>query len=163
MGGSDSGKGRVATVLAVGGLCVSLIGNYLQYQKNKTDAENAQQQIAIAQQQAKTAQEELELKRTQFDAGQIREDKRAQNCDQLLAERDDALLAVHKYDNAITKHQLNLHIEKQQLAMAQTDGSDFRIAQHRSLAEMEENFIKSLTESRNEASARVQDIEQNCK
>lgn len=73
------------------------------------------------------------------------------------------MTAVHIYDNAIMKHELSLQNEKQQLAMAEAQHEDFSITQHRSLAALEESGIKSLKESRDEAAARVRDIEQNCK
>lgn len=158
-----STKGSFGTVVAVGGLIVSLLGNYMQFKKNSSDAQIAEQQVAIAQQQAATAREELSLKQKQLDDQQAIQNRTIQNCNQLLVERDDALKAVHIYDNSITKHQAGLQVEKTQLAMAEADHDSFRMIQHRSLAENEQNAINSLTVSRDQASARVSEIERNCK
>jgi hypothetical protein len=163
VGDSDLGKGGMGKIVAIGGLCVSLIGNYLQFQKNKSDAQTAQQQIAVAQQQAKIAQDELALKQRGLDEDLLLRNRKTQNCNQLLAERDDALNVVHTYDQKITEYEAHLQSEKQQLAMAQTQHDDVGIAQHRSLSELAENAIQSMTASRDEAAARVRDIEQNCK
>jgi hypothetical protein len=52
----------------------------------------------------------------------------AQDCEKKNAARDDAQLAVHKYDEAITRYEASLQIEKGQLAMAKTSHDKFRIA-----------------------------------
>jgi hypothetical protein len=156
-------KGNAATLVAIAGLMVSLVGNYIQYSKNASDAQIAKQQVEIAQQQANNAREELALKQQQIGDQRQVQNMATQNCEQKRAERDDALQAVHMYEQSITKHEGSLQAENMQLAMAQTDQNKFKIAEHKSLAELEQNSIKSLKDSRDLAMARVKDIEQLCR
>jgi hypothetical protein len=144
------------------GLLVSLIGNYLQYRKNVSDEVVAKQQLEIAQQQATTAREELALKRTQLEGLLAAQAQAAQNCNQKRAEHDDALNAVHLYDQSITKNEARLESKKAQVAMAQNDHDNFRIAEHTNLVDLATDAIKSLTASRDEAMNRARDLERQC-
>lgn len=80
----------------------------------------------------------------------------------LRSEHDDALKAVHMYDNSITVSEARLQEENGALALAQETKDDIHIAEHKSLAALVESQIKSLKESRDEAAQRVRDIEGQC-
>jgi len=155
-------KVGLSTFLAVGGLVISLATNYIQYKKNRSDEELAKRQVEIAQEQATVARQELELKRSDVKWQHDSQLRLTQNCDQKKAERDDAASAVHKYDVAITRYEARLQTEKGLLSMAETNHDTFKIAEHRSLADQMEGAIKSLTASRDEAGARVSEIERQC-
>jgi hypothetical protein len=139
------------------------VGNVLQYQKNENDARAAEQQIEIAKQQADTAKQSAEA---QFNSVKDVEEKNRRDeaaCEARRPEHDDALKAVHQYDESITKNQARAQLERSAMAMAETDKDDFHVTEHRSLAEGLEQQIKDLTTSRDQAAARVQQLEQGCK
>ncbi len=149
---TTSSKGRIATIVAVGGLIVSILVYLQQLHKNQSELGAAAKQNQILQGQVDNAAKQAQDAKKAHDA----------DCEKRRSEHDDALNALHLYDEHITKLQGELTLEKNASDMARQQGIQAKVDEHNSLAETLESDIQLQQQSRQNAASRVQQLEQGC-